>query len=128
MWTGVGEEEGEGGRGGEVCVGGERGEVKKTECAREKVGRGECARKGGEGWCGVCGGGGGGGGADQVLMTCICRYDIAAHAPNSGGRTPGSQTPGVPATRHSTSSWTECEKCLKNEAKIPIPDVIRAAC
>ena len=30
--------------------------------------------------CGVWGGGGGG--ADQVLMTCLCRYDIAAHAPN----------------------------------------------
>ena len=44
------------------------------------------------------GGGGGGGGADPVLMTCVYPYDIAAHAPNSGGRSPGSQTPGDPAT------------------------------
>ena len=32
-------------------------------------------------------------------MTCAYPYDIAAHAPNSGGRSPGSQTPGDPATR-----------------------------
>ena len=34
----------------------------------------------------------------EVLLTCVCPFDIAAHAPNSGGRTPGSQTPGDPAT------------------------------
>ena len=55
--------------------------------------------------------------------------------PNSGGRTPGSQTPGVPAPRqpttvghrglppwHSTSSWTECEKCRKMRRNT-FPDV-----
>ena len=35
---------------------------------------------------------------------------------NWGGRTPGSQTPGVPATLASTSKWTEAEKCCKTAA------------
>ena len=39
-----------------------------------------------------------GGGADPVLMTCVCPYDIAVHAPDSGGILPVSQTPGDPAT------------------------------
>ena len=40
---------------------------------------------------------GGGGGADARLMTCVVPY-ATADAPNWGDRTPGSQTPGVPAT------------------------------
>ena len=42
----------------------------------------------------VCGGGGG---ADRVYMESLCRLTMT-HATNSGGRTPGSQTPGVPVT------------------------------
>ena len=61
-------------------------------------GRGE--RRGKEGReCGV-GGEAGGGGADQVLMTSVYPYDIAAHAPNYGGRVPVDTTPGpVPVYR-----------------------------
>ena len=40
----------------------------------------------------------GGGGADEMKMTCLCRY-ATTHATNWGDRTPGSPTPGVPATR-----------------------------
>ena len=60
----------------------------------------ETIAENGLGCCGGCG-------ADVMLDMCVCPY-IPAHAPNSGGRTPGSQTPGVPATRHSTSKWTAC--------------------
>ena len=41
--------------------------------------------------------GGGGGGVGVVLHESVCPFPCA-HAPNSGGRTPGSQTPGVPTT------------------------------
>ena len=41
--------------------------------------------------------GGGGGGTDEMLMTCLCRC-ATTHATNWGDRTPGSQTPDVPAT------------------------------
>ena len=60
-------------------------------------------------WCcgGGVGGGGGGGGADPVLMTCVYPYDIAAHAPNSGVRSPGSQTPGDPATCGASTTKNE---------------------
>ena len=54
---------------------------------------------GGGGGVGV-GVGVGGGGADQVLMTCVYPYDIAAHAPNYGDRVPVDTTPGpVPMYR-----------------------------
>ena len=45
-------------------------------------------------------------GADRLSLT------ISHHkrAPNSGGRTLGSRTPGVPAAWASTSRWTEAEK------------------
>ena len=43
-------------------------------------------------WC-VCGGGG----SDKTLTTMCFPYR-RSHAPNSGDRTPGGQTPGVPAT------------------------------
>ena len=39
----------------------------------------------------------GGGGADVELDACLWRY-TSVGAPNWGGRTPKSQTPGVPAT------------------------------
>ena len=58
-------------------------------------------------WCWCCVGGVG---ADVVYATCLCRC-APTHATNSGGRIPGSQAPGVPATRASTSGWTEAEKC-----------------
>ena len=50
---------------------------------------------------------GGGGGANTVLMTRIFPSAIAMHACNSGGRTLGSQTPGVPAT-HEPSTTNNC--------------------
>ena len=34
----------------------------------------------------------------RVWRTCLCRYERTAHASHSGGRSPGSQTPGDPAT------------------------------
>ena len=40
----------------------------------------------------------GGGGSDVRLDPCVSPYESVL-APDSGGRTPGSQTPGVPATR-----------------------------
>ena len=43
------------------------------------------------------GGGGGSGGSDVELDAHLCRYRSVG-APDWGGRTPGSQTPGVPAT------------------------------
>ena len=45
---------------------------------------------------GVGGGVRGGVGADVVYDTCLCRYERIAHAPNSGGRTPGSKLPASP--------------------------------
>ena len=39
----------------------------------------------------------GGCGPDNVLMICLCRYTIAAHAPNLGARSPGSKLPATPA-------------------------------
>ena len=47
---------------------------------------------------------------DMFIHTTACAHRI-------GGRTPGSETPSVPATWASTSSWTEAEKCCKTEAK-----------
>ena len=61
----------------------------------------------------VCGWGGGGG-ADPVLMTCVYPYDIAAHASNWDGRTPGSLTPGVPATPSPRRRRTRRHRGLKN--------------
>ena len=49
---------------------------------------------------------------------CWCGRDVT-HASNHGGRTPGSQTPAVPATWASTSRWTKAEKCCISEAKKP---------
>ena len=71
------------------------------------------------GWCGAvwCG------------VECVCVWwwcwwfrcedneCVFIHTPacvhRIGGKTPGSQTPGVPATWASTSGWTEAEKCCK---------------
>ena len=62
------------------------------------------------GWVGggvcMCGGvcvsvGERGGREEGVLTVCLCDVSVHAtqpHALSSGGRTPGSQTPGVPAT------------------------------
>ena len=50
-------------------------------------------------------------------MTCVCPYDIAAHAPNWGGRTPGSQTPGVPATLGLNVQMDGGRKMLQNCSK-----------
>ena len=47
---------------------------------------------------------------DMFIHTTACAHRI-------GGRTPGSETPSVPASWASTSSWTEAEKCCKTEAK-----------
>ena len=68
-------------------------------------------------------GGGGGGGSDAVYMTCVSPFDIAMNATSSGGRTPGSQTPGVPATWASTSKRTEAEKCHET-GKDPTSDIL----
>ena len=52
----------------------------------------------------VCVGGGGGLlGLGVVVVLTLCLYDVSVHATkphtvNSGGRSPGSQTPGDPAT------------------------------
>ena len=65
----------------------------------------------------VCGGGGG---LDVSAMSRS--ISLHAHAMNSGDRTPGSTTPGVPVTPepwHSTSKWTECEKRREMTVKIP---------
>ena len=89
-WVGLGVC-GEGGR-GEGRTRGEGGGRGGGVCVCWEVCMFVCVGGGG------VGGGGGGGGADPVLMTCVYPYDIAAHAPDWGGKTPGSQTPGVPAT------------------------------
>ena len=60
-----------------------------------------------------------GGGADVGRYRSISVDKPSQDAPNSGGRTPGSQTPGVPATWASTSGWTEAEKCHKTAAEAP---------
>ena len=57
--------------------------------------------------CGCVGMGGWWCGRDVTAMTRSIL--LHGHAPNKGGRTPGSQTPGVPATWASTSGWTEAE-------------------
>ena len=72
---------------------------------------------GGGGWvgwvaCVGCGGGGGGGGGLDVSAMSRS-VSLHTHAMNSGDRTPGCTTPGVPVTPepwHPTSKWTECEK------------------
>ena len=51
-------------------------------------------------------------GADEMYQRCLVR-NHCTDAPDYGGRPPGSQTPGVPATWASTSRWTEAEKCGK---------------
>ena len=56
---------------------------------------------------------GGGGGADEMLMTCLCRY-ATTHASSWGDRTPGSQTPGVPATPSPRQRRTLRRRGLKN--------------
>ena len=58
-------------------------------------------------------GGGGGGGADVMHDTCLCRY-APAHASNWSGRTPESQTPGVPATPSPRQRRTLRHRGLKN--------------
>ena len=87
------------------------------------------------GWCGVC--------VVVVVVVVVLTCDLtrvflhneSVHAPNWGGRTPRSQTHGVPATPEPstnnncwpsraekwalTSSWTECEKCLKMRQNRP---------
>ena len=73
-----------------------------------------CGRGRGRG-CG--GGGGGGGGFVTLLSSARGSGTLVTHAPNAGGRTPESQTPGVPATWASTSRWTEAEKCCICAAK-----------
>ena len=63
--------------------------------------------------------GGGGGGADEALTTMCFSYR-RKRALDYGGRTSGSQTPGVPATWASTSAWTEAAKMSQTAAKIPL--------
>ena len=55
----------------------------------------------------------GGGGSDARLMTCVFPNAIV-DAPNWGGRTPGSQTPGVPATPSPRRRRTLRHRGLKN--------------
>ena len=54
-------------------------------------------------------------------MTCLCRY-ATTHASNWGGRTPGSQTPGVPATRHSRSPARSATNASKMRRKCSSSD------
>ena len=79
-------------------------------------------------------------------MTCLDRYDIAAHALNSGGRTLGSKLPAF-ATRGAfdneelvviegskTDPWRSTPENWRNaknaafHGKKTVPDDIRAAC
>ena len=66
------------------------------------------------------GGGGGGGGADVELDACLCRY-TSVGAPNWCGRTPRSQTPGVPATLDLNVQMDGGRKMLQNCSKITPP-------
>ena len=70
---------------------------------------------GGGGWWGGGGegGGGGAGGADARLMTRVFPHAMV-DAPGQGGRTPGSQTPGVPATPSPRRRRTLRHRGLKN--------------
>ena len=53
-----------------------------------------------------------------VVVRMIKETRVSVHARTyRGGRSPGSQTPGVPAA--STSRWTEAEKCCKTAANDP---------
>ena len=67
-------------------------------------------------WCGVvcCGGG-----SNVELNAHLCRY-TSVGAPNQGGRTPGSQTPGVPATLGLNVQMDGGRKMLQNCSKLPI--------
>ena len=66
----------------------------------------------------VCGCGGGG--SDVELDAHLCRY-TSVGAPNWGGRTPGSQTPGVPATLGLNVQMDGGRKMLQNCNKITPP-------
>ena len=63
-------------------------------------------------------GGGGGGGSDVELDAHLCRY-TSLGAPNWGGRTPGSQTPGVPAALRLNVQMDGGRKRLQNCSKLP---------
>ena len=81
---------------------------------------------------GTGGGGGGGGGgrvreggegADVGRQRKISVDKPSQDAPNSGDRTPGSQTPGVPATLGLNVQTDGGRKMLRNCSKIP-PDAL----
>ena len=57
--------------------------------------------------------------SDGVLMRCVCRYPITV-APNWGGRTPGSQTPGVTATLGLNVQMDGGRKMPQNCSKLPL--------
>ena len=63
--------------------------------------------------------GGGGGGADEMLQWCVSPYHCT-DAPSWGGRTPGSQTPGVPATLGLNVQMDGGRKMLQNCGKLPL--------
>ena len=67
----------------------------------------------------VVGGGRGGRGSDVELDAHLCRY-TSAGAPNWGGRTPGSQTPDVPATLGLNVQMVGGRKMLQNCSKLPL--------
>ena len=58
-----------------------------------------------------------------MLQWCVSPYHCT-DAPNQRGRTPGSQTHGVPAAWASTSGWAEAEKC--RESGKPSSDALEA--
>ena len=59
-----------------------------------------------------------GGGAD-LCVHGMCLAISHHECTELGWQNAWEQAPGVPATLAPTSSWTEGEKCLKNEAKSP---------
>ena len=63
---------------------------------------------------GVCGGGHG-------VMTMSLAIPSHGHAANKGGRTPGSQTPGVPATPEpsTTNCWLSRAQKKKKTSELP---------
>ena len=62
---------------------------------------------------------GGGCGADEMLQWCVSPYHCTV-APNCGGRTPGRQTPGVPATLGLNVQMDGGRKMLQNCSKLPL--------
>ena len=94
-------------------------ETKATQTCLSLCGGGGCGCGGCVGGCvGGCGGGCGGG-SDGVLMRCVWPYPITV-APNWGGRTPASQTPGVPATPSLNVQMDGGRKMLQNCSKLPL--------